>query len=423
MRVAFCTLGCKVNHYETQAMQELFVQAGYQVVPFSEQADIYVVNTCTVTQVSDKKSRQMLHRAHERNKDALIAAVGCYAETSAATLAALPGIGVVIGTDGRKDIVSRCERALLHADTGVSNAAHAPQSRCFEELSAVHDGRTRADLKIQDGCSSFCAYCIIPYARGPVRSRPLESCKRELALLAASGFREVVLTGIQLSSYGKDLQDGSDLSSVIRLANAAQGIDRIRLGSLEPLSVTDRFLETVRDCDSLCGQFHLSLQSGSDAVLRRMNRRYTTGEYRDAVNRLRQVRPDCAITTDLIAGFVAETEQEHAETVAFVRKISFARIHVFPYSRRAGTRAAELPGHLSRQVKDRRAAELIALGNGLEQAFVDAQIGKCVRVLMESDGTGYTDNYVRVRCPGDEGELVSVRLTGRDGVLAVGTPV
>ena len=423
MRVAFCTLGCKVNHYETQAMQELFVQAGYQVVPFSEQADIYVVNTCTVTQVSDKKSRQMLHRAHQCNKDALIAAVGCYAETSAAALAALPGVGVVIGTDGRKDIVSRCERALLHTDVPAADAAHAPGRRGFEELSAVHDGRTRADLKIQDGCSSFCSYCIIPYARGPVRSRPLESCRRELTLLGASGFREVVLTGIQLSSYGKDLADGSDLSSVIRLANAVEGIDRIRLGSLEPLSVTDRFLETVRDCDRLCGQFHLSLQSGSDTVLRRMNRRYTAGEYRDAVERLRAVRPDCAITTDLIAGFVAETEEEHAETVAFVREIGFARVHVFPYSRRAGTRAADLPGQLPRQVKERRAAELITLGSALEQAFVDSEVGKCVRVLMESDGTGYTDNYVRVRCPGDEGALIPVQLTGRDGVLAVGIPV
>ncbi len=419
MRVAFCTLGCKVNHYETQAMEELFRKAGYEIAPFEVQADIYVVNTCTVTQISDKKSRQMLSRAHTQNPNALVVAVGCYAETSRETVAALDGVSLVIGTEGRKDIVALCERALKGQQT--ETLYPKPFARkAFEELSTTHDSRTRAVLKIQDGCNSFCTYCAIPFARGALRSRTLESCERELRTLAAGGYREVVLTGIQLSAYGVDLDGRPDLCDVIRLANGIDGIDRIRLGSLEPRSIDARFIETAKACPSLCHQFHLSLQSGSDSVLKRMNRRYTTEDYRNAVRLLREAFWDTAITTDIIAGFVGETEQEHAETMAFVKEIGFARIHVFPYSKRNGTKAAAMPGHLPKKIKEARAKELIALGTVCEETFVKKLIGTTVQVLMEDDGTGYTGNYVRVRCGGEAGELKNVTIYAQDGVLALG---
>ena len=392
MRVAFCTLGCKVNHYETQAMSELFRNAGYEVVPFEEQADIYVVNTCTVTQISDKKSRQMLSRAHTQAPDALIVAVGCYAETARETVERLDGVSMVIGTEGRKDIVTLCERALK--GQAVAPAYPAPfERREFENLSAVQDSRTRAVLKIQDGCNSFCTYCAIPFARGALRSRPLENCEAELRALAKAGYREVVLTGIQLSAYGIDLAGKPDLCDVIRLAASIPGIDRIRLGSLEPRSIDQRFVDTTKACPSLCRQFHLSLQSGSNSFL---------------------------LYALLIAGFVGETEEEHRETVAFVREIGFARIHVFPYSKRNGTKAASMPGHLPKKVKEERCKELIRVGTACEEAFVDAMLGQRVTVLMEDDGTGYTDNYVRVRCEGAPGEMKEVLLTAREGVLAIG---
>ena len=418
MRVAFYTLGCKVNHYETQAMEELFKTAGHTVVSFDEEADAYIVNTCTVTAVSDKKSRQILSQAHRRNPDALIAAVGCYAEVAKETVSALPGVSLVLGTEGRKDIVRLTEQA---ASGCASPAYPAPfERRAFEELSAQKDSRTRATLKVQDGCVSFCSYCIIPFARGALRSRSLESTKHELLTLAENGYREVVLTGIQLSAYGVDLPDKPELSDLIALADGVPGLERLRLGSLEPRVITDRFLSAAQNSRTLCRQFHLSLQSGSDTVLSRMNRRYTTAEYRDAVERIRAVMPDAAITTDIIAGFVGETEEEHGETMRFVEEVGFARIHVFPYSRRKGTKADAMEGHLPRALKEARTRELIALGERLEAAFIDRQLGKTVDVIMEDDGTGYTGNYIRVRCEGACGETVRVKLAAREGTTAVG---
>lgn len=418
MRVAFYTLGCKVNHYETQAMEELFRKAGHEIVPFEDAADAYIVNTCTVTSIGDKKSRQILSQAHRRNPDALIAAVGCYAEVAKETVAALPGVSLVLGTEGRKDIVRLVEQA---ADRVCVPSYPAPfERRAFEELSAQCDSRTRATLKVQDGCVSFCSYCIIPFARGALRSRTLESAEHELRSLAERGYREVVLTGIQLSAYGVDLSDKPELSDLIALADRIPGLERLRLGSLEPRVITDRFLAVARDSRTLCRQFHLSLQSGCDTVLARMNRRYTTAEYRDAVDRIRACMPDAAITTDIIAGFVGETEEEHRETMRFVEEIGFARIHVFPYSRRKGTKADAMEGHLPRALKEARTRELIALGERLEEAFVDRQLGRTVDVIMEDDGTGYTGNYVRVRCEGACGETVWVRLTAREGTTAIG---
>lgn len=418
MKVAFCTLGCKVNHYESQAMEELFRVAGYEIVPFDEIADVYVINTCTVTQISDKKSRQMISQAHRKNPNAVIAAVGCYAEVAKTEVAKLDGVSLVLGTDGRKQIVTYVEQAMRQAFIADSPAPF--ERRCFEELQAQHDGRTRATLKVQDGCNSFCSYCMIPYARGALRSRSLESTRKELKTLAENGYREVVLTGIQLSAYGVDLKDLPELADLIRIADETEGLERLRLGSLEPRVITDRFLNTAKNSRTLCPQFHLSLQSGSDTVLKRMNRRYTTADYRDAVKRIRETLPEAAITTDVIAGFVGETEQEHEETKRFLEEIGFARIHVFPYSRRKGTKADVMEGHLPRAIKESRSRELIAIGERMEQAFIDAQIGKTVDVIMEDDGTGYTRNYVRVRCDGACGETVQVKLTARGGTVARG---
>lgn len=421
MKVAFYTLGCKVNHYETAAMAELFTGLGHQVVDFSEVADAYIVNTCTVTAVADQKSRQMLSRAHAQAPDALIVAVGCYSEVAREKVSALPGVDLVLGTGGRKDIVSLVERSLL-GDRPDGEVAPPFSRRTFEDLSAVADGRTRATLKVQDGCVSFCTYCAIPFARGALRSRSRESCRRELLALAEKGYREIVLTGIELTEYGKDLSDRPTLNDLIRLADDC-GVERLRLGSLDPRFADETFAQTCAESRSLCHQFHLSLQSGSDTVLQRMNRRYTAQEYWQNADRIRSYMPDAAITTDVIAGFPGETEGEHAETLAFLQQVGFARIHAFPYSRRPGTKAAGMPGQLSRQEKAKRAKELIAMGETLERAFIDRQIGTVQQVLREEDGTGYTGNYVRVRCPGPVGELVSVRIVGREDSIAIGEEI
>ena len=423
MKVALTTLGCKVNHYETEAMRELFVQDGWEIVDFSDLADAYVINTCTVTQTSDTKSRQMIARAHRMNPESLVVAVGCYAQTAPEAVASLEGVGLVVGTSGRKEIVSRVNDALKSKqdETYVSPLY---EMREFEQLSAVRDSRTRATLKIQDGCVNFCSYCIIPYARGPLRSRPLDEISREVDLLAAQGYQEIVLTGIHLASYGRDLaQEGVTLLDAISRASEPIGIRRIRLGSLEPLFVTQEVAEALAENPKVCRQFHLSLQSGSNTVLVRMNRKYTAEEYVSALTLLRSVMPDCAITTDVIAGFPGETEEEHKETLAFCEKAAFARMHVFPFSLRKGTNAEALPNHLTRQVKEARAKELIALGKSLTHAFLASQIGSVVEVLAESDGAGYSGNYIRVKTDAPEGEIVRILIEGFEGETAFGRRV
>lgn len=420
MKAALTTLGCKVNHYETEAMRELFTHEGWQIVDFSEPADVYVVNTCTVTQTSDAKSRQMIARAHRMNPDALVVAVGCYAQVAPESVAALEGVGLVIGTGGRKEIVSRVNEALV-SHKRESCVVPLGELREFEPFSAVRDSRTRATLKIQDGCVNYCSYCIIPYARGPLRSRPLNEISSEVALLAAEGYREVVLTGIHLASYGRDLPEPCvTLLDAIQRAGEPAGIRRIRLGSLEPLFVTKPVAKALADDEKICRQFHLSLQSGSNTVLGRMNRRYTAEEYLHALDLLRAQMPACAVTTDVIAGFCGETEEEHRETLAFCEQAAFARMHVFPFSLRKGTKAERLPGHLPKAVKEARAQELIALGKRLTGQFLRSQIGSVVEVLAESDGAGYSGNYIRVRTGAPEGEIVRIRLEGLDGETAFG---
>lgn len=421
MKVALTTLGCKVNHYETEAMRELFVQDGWEIAEFSDLADVYVINTCTVTQTSDTKSRQMIARAHRMNPEALVVAVGCYAQTAPEAVARLEGVGLVVGTSGRKEIVLRVNDALQSRaeETYISPLY---EMREFEPLSAVRDSRTRATLKIQDGCVNFCSYCIIPYARGPLRSRPLDEISTEVALLAREGYQEIVLTGIHLASYGRDLegQDATLLDAIAR-ASDPDGIRRIRLGSLEPLFVTEPVAKALAENPKICRQFHLSLQSGSNTVLKRMNRKYTADEYLTALALLRQYMPDCAITTDVIAGFPGETETEHAETLAFCKAARFARMHVFPFSLRKGTKAESLPGHLQKQVKEARAKELIHLGKELTHAYLNEQIGSIVEVLAESDGAGYSGNYIRVKTDAPEGEIVRIRIEGFEDETAFGT--
>ena len=420
MKVAFATLGCKVNHYETEAMRELFTGSGWECVPFPEPADVYVVNTCTVTGTGDSKSRQLIARAHRASPDALIVVTGCYAQTAPEAVSSLEGVGLVIGTDGRSRIVRCVEEAL--AGRRADYVPPLGRMRAFEELSATRDGRTRAVLKIQDGCVNFCSYCIIPYARGPLRSRSLASIRRELTALGEAGYREVILTGIHLASWGIDSGEGT-LADVLVLADGIPGIRRVRLGSLEPTLIDEAFMRTVSGLETTCGQFHLSLQSGSDTVLRRMNRRYTVKEFSKSAALIRAFLPGAAITTDVIAGFAGETEEEHRETMRFLTEIGFARIHVFPFSVRKGTAAERMPGQLPRRVREERAAELIRLGRTLEEKYLDGLTGKTLEVLAESDGTGYSREYARVQTDAPEGGIVRILAKGREGLIMVGEEI
>lgn len=421
MRVAFSTLGCKVNQYESSAMAALFESAGHTVVPFEEPADVYIVNTCTVTLTADKKSRQMIARAHALSPEAPVIVLGCYSETAKEKVASLPGVQAVLGTEGRLDIVKTAEALAAGIVPQFTHTAPFKRKE-FEELSAVADSRTRATLKIQDGCDRFCTYCAIPFARGALRSRTPESCLREICSIKERGYKETVLTGIELSLYGRDLKNGTDLASILK-AMAECGTERIRLGSLDPTVVDERFADICASLPSLCRQFHLSLQSGSDTVLQRMRRGYTANGFRRAVRLLRERMPEAGITTDVIAGFPGETEQEHCETEAFIKEIGFSRLHVFPYSRRPGTKADAMPGQLSMKEKETRARRLIMIGTTLEEAFIDTQLGSEVQVLAEEDGAGYTGNYIRVRTPAREGEIITMRLTGREGTLALGKEI
>ncbi|WP_102411191.1 tRNA (N(6)-L-threonylcarbamoyladenosine(37)-C(2))-methylthiotransferase MtaB [Beduinella massiliensis] len=424
-KVAFHTLGCKVNQYDTQAMLERFQEAGYEVVPFDGLADVYVINTCTVTGTGDKKSMQAIRRCARKNPEAHIVVTGCLAQRAAQTLR-LPGVRLILGTQRRGEVVELLREAEESGETliAVEGLRRAP----FEALTVhAHEGHTRATMKIQEGCDRYCAYCIIPYVRGPIRSRPLEEIRREADELCAAGFRELVLTGIHLTSYGRDLKDGATLSDAIRAAHDAQGALRIRLGSLEPVIVTEEFVRALRAMPKVCPQFHLALQSGSDAVLARMRRRYTSGEYLAACRMLREAFPGCALTTDVMTGFPGETEQEFEETMATVRAAGFSRIHVFPYSEREGTPAAAMEGSVPRHVREERARRLIALGKELSQNYLLEQVGARKRVLFEERDaqgmlTGYTDTYVHVRasgiaCPGDVRDVI-VESAAEDGLIA-----
>ena len=413
MKIALYTLGCKVNQYDTQAMSELLENAGHECVEFEEQADVYLINTCTVTGTGDKKSRQMISRAHALNPEAKIVVAGCYAQRAPQEVLALPGVDMVLGTKERASIVEKI--ASLDQAGTVNAVGDLREENKFEEMSVSREGRTRAHLKIQEGCDRFCSYCIIPYARGPIRSRPLADIRRQMELLSAAGYPEIVLTGIHLMSYGKEWKNGITLLDAIRQADGLLNIQRIRIGSLEPQLLTEDFVAYLANNKRVCRQFHLSLQSGSAAVLKRMRRRYTPEEYMQCLAALRGAMPDCAVTTDIIVGFPGETEQEFQETLDFAREAKFSRIHVFPYSRRQGTPAYSMPGQLSRGEKAARASRLIALGEELEKEHMRSYIGTKQNVLMEEcqGGVwqGYTDTYLRVHAHGaPEGENLSGKI-------------
>ncbi len=411
MRIAYATLGCKVNQYDTQAMRELLENAGHTSVPFDEVADVYVINTCSVTQTGEKKSRQMIARAHALAPDAKIVVAGCYAQRAAKEVLLLPGVDLAVGTKDRSKIVSLL--SMLQEEKSVNAVGSLRQEAAFEEMTVTREGRTRAHIKIQEGCDRYCTYCIIPYTRGPLRSRALTDIRRQMELLDAAGYREIVLTGIHLMSYGKDLSEDVTLLDAIRQSEGLDTIRRIRLGSLEPQLLNDAYVSELAVNEKICKQFHLSLQSGSESVLQRMHRRYTPDVYRACVRLLRQAMPDCAITTDVIVGFPGETEREFQETMDFASEIGFARIHVFPYSRREGTPASAMPRQLPRSEKTRRASSLIALGEEMEKAYAARMLGSVHDVLFEDcaqgEWQGYTDTYVHVRVR-DEGEDLAGRI-------------
>ena len=407
-RIAFLTLGCKVNSYETEAMQALLLAAGAILVEFNEEADIYVVNTCSVTNMADRKSRQMLHRAKKKNPEAVVVAAGCYAQTADETAMKETGIDVVIGNNQKKQIVEILENYMA----GVENKRlEIGKETEYEELSLdTQVEHTRAYIKIQDGCNQFCSYCIIPYARGRIRSRNPQDVLEEVKRLAANGYQEIVLTGIHLSSYGRTSyeklteESGQPLLSLIQQINEVEGIKRIRLGSLEPRIITEKFVKALCECETVCPHFHLSLQSGSDTVLARMNRKYTTEEYAKSVEILKKYYEAPAITTDIIVGFPQETEEEFAETMEFAKRIGFSKIHVFKYSRRKGTVADKMSGQIAEQVKTERSEKLMALEASLGETYREQFLEKAAAVLFEEsaivDGelcqVGYNERYVRI---------------------------
>lgn len=422
-KAALHNLGCKVNAYETEAMQHLLEEAGYEIVPFTQKADVYVINTCSVTNMADRKSRQMLHKAKKNNPDSIVVAAGCYVQTSEKEVLNDLSVDIVIGNDRKHDLVRLLEEYSLDSvnDTvdDINDGKHD-----FEELFIDQTKEhTRAFIKVQDGCNQFCSYCIIPYARGRVRSRRFENVIAEVERLAANGFKEVVLTGIHLSSYGVDFEEATGLLELIQAVNAVKGIERIRLGSLEPKIVTEHFASELSKLDKICPHFHLSLQSGCDATLKRMNRKYTIKEYERGCELLRKYFVHPAITTDVIVGFPGETEEEFEQTKAYLEHIHFYEMHIFKYSKRKGTRAAVMPDQIDEQVKAARSEKLIALGHDMSKEFRKFYIGKNEEVLFEEKAVigdkeyfvGYTKEYVKVAKKTDENfenQIVSGRISG-----------
>ncbi|MGN0506598.1 MAG: tRNA (N(6)-L-threonylcarbamoyladenosine(37)-C(2))-methylthiotransferase MtaB [Lachnospiraceae bacterium] len=420
-KIAFLTLGCKVNFYETEAMQALLKAAGATVVEFEETADIYIVNTCSVTNMADRKSRQMLHRAKKKNPQAVVVAVGCYAQTASEEDMQATGIDLVIGNNQKKEIVTILNR---YVNGVVNQRLDIAKESDYEELHLDTELRhTRAYIKIQDGCNQFCSYCIIPYARGRIRSRSAEDVLEEVQKLAKAGYKEIVLTGIHLSSYGQPAGENEQpLLALIEQLNRIEGIERIRLGSLEPRIMTENFVKTLSSYEKVCPHFHLSLQSGSDTVLKRMNRKYTTSEYLESVRVLRRFYELPAITTDIIVGFPQETEEEFEETLEFARTVAFSKIHVFKYSRRKGTVADKMSGQIPEQKKAERSERLIKLEEELGQMYRKQFTGTVQKVLFEEHTnlsgedfqTGYNERYVRIAVKSDtelSGRIAGVQIS------------
>lgn len=422
-KAALHNLGCKVNAYETEAMRQLLEEAGYEIVPFEPGADVYVINTCTVTNIADRKSRQMLHRARKMNPDAVVVATGCYVETADGAAEKDPAIDIVLGNNRKGELLTVLREYEEHCrekeyTEAFSDKIDINHTKEYENLQISRtEARTRADIKVQDGCNQFCTYCIIPFARGRVRSRTMDDVLNEVSMLAGSGCQEVVLTGIHLSSYGVDL--GTSLVELIQAVHEVDGITRIRLGSLEPGIVTPEFADILSALPKVCPHFHLSLQSGCDTVLKRMNRRYTSDEFEKKCQILREAFDQPALTTDVIVGFPGETEAEFATTVDFLTRIGLYETHIFKYSRRQGTKAAVMPDQIPEPVKGVRSDRLIALGEENRKRFEQSWIGKRAEVLFEEQTmidekpyfVGYTKEYIRVAIPADQ-DYANRELTG-----------
>ena len=418
-RVAFYTLGCKVNQYETEAMLELFEKEGYEKAETEDYADVYVINTCTVTHMSDRKSRQYIRRMKKKNPDAIIAVVGCYSQVSPEEILSIDEVNLVMGTNDRKKIVEEVKK--IDASRKVSTVDDIMKVKAFEEIEINKtNGKTRAFLKIQDGCDRYCSYCIIPYARGRVRSRDLESIVKEVENLAANGYKEVVLTGIHVASYGKDIKETDiKLLDVIKQINDIEGIERIRLSSVEPILFTDEFVEAVSAMDKVCPHYHLSLQSGCDETLKRMKRRYTTEEYKTIVDRLRAAIPNVSITTDVIVGFPGETNEEFDKTYEFLKDIELTHMHVFKYSPRKGTPAATMENQVDPSTKHERSEKLLQLNEENFKKFGQKMLDKEFNVLFEqkvgdNKFEGLTENYVKVIVESDKDlseQILKVKIT------------
>ena len=417
--MAFCTLGCKVNQYETNAMIEQFIKKGYAIKEFNEKADIYIINTCTVTNMADRKSRQMLRRAKELNPNSIIVACGCYAQVAKEELEKIPEIDLIYGTNEKNKIADLVDSlGTSHFASSIPLASKTENDNNIKETKVTdvmyqkefldfgvtdYTEKTRAVIKVQDGCDRFCSYCIIPYARGHVRSRKIQNVVEEIKNIAQKEIKEVVITGIHLASYGKDFKPHTQLIDLLEEINKIDGIERIRLGSLEPTLITEEFLERLTKLEKICDHFHLSLQSGCDETLKRMNRRYTTEEFKKCTELLRKAYPNVALTTDIIVGFPGETDEEFNKTYEFLKKINFYQMHIFKYSPRKGTKAAVMPNQIDGNIKEQRSAKLIELSHNNEIKYNEEEIGKELEVLWEEkEGDyikGHTTNYKVVKIP------------------------
>ncbi len=422
----FFTLGCKTNLYESEAMAELFRRAGHTVVDAKEEADVCVINTCAVTATGAQKSRRLIRRVQRENPNASLAVTGCLAQTDEASLRKELKMDILLGNKYRNNIVEFAERA--RKGTPTYQVEDILKEHEYEELGITRgQSRVRANLKIEDGCNNFCTYCIIPYARGPVRSRPMDAIRREAEELGKAGYGEVVLTGIHIGSYGRDLDEEIGLMDVIEAVHQAEGISRIRLGSLEPVLIDEAFVQRAKALPKLCPQFHMSLQSGCNATLKRMNRRYTAEEYRRAVELLRENLPDTAITTDLMVGFAGETEEEFEASYQFCKEIGFAQMHIFPYSIRKGTAAEKMPNQVDEATKTRRAQSMLQLAEQSKEAFYRSYLGKTLPVLMEQTKNGWyhgtTANYMDVRVKADGalgGKILPVTFKKYENEMIIG---
>ncbi len=428
-KVAFYTLGCKVNQYETEAMAEAFENAGYELVDFEEVADVYVINTCTVTGLSSRKSRQAIRRAKQLNSRSIVAAVGCYPQTAREEVESIPEVDIVAGTSDRLKLLEYVER-FRNGEGRISAVSNIMKKHDFEDLKIErYKGRTRAFLKIQEGCNQFCSYCIIPYARGPIRSRPSEEVIREVRKLVEAGFTEVVLTGIHIASYGRD-QGQVRLLELIKLIHEVEGIQRIRLGSIEPTMITGSFVAEAAQMEKLCPHYHISLQSGCDETLARMNRKYSAADYKKAVDILREQIPDVAVTTDVMVGFPGETEEEFKKTYQFLEEIRFAKMHVFKYSPRKGTPAATFENQVDGTVKESRSARVMELSDRCALEFNSRYAGREMPVLYEHEVKdsrglyeGLTPNYIRVLAKADTGivgDIVTTKLIRAENDFIIG---